>query len=74
MTDQPPILTICDDRGQCVTIDPTGLVRVDGIPVFRAVASQAGVTLQFKERVHHQRRLVEIPLAVLVDRIVDGVS
>lgn len=69
----PPML---DEKGCCISFDPlTGLVRVDGIPVFALITGNAGMLLlQFydgdKLRSKHRRtRKIEIPLQVVVDKL-----
>lgn len=67
-----------DTKGTCISIDPTnGLVKIDGLPVFKAFATPRGITIQFKDtdKLRSKYRgsaLVEIPLRALIDRITES--
>lgn len=68
-------------KAECVAVDPaSGLVRVDGMPVFRVVALPGnGLVIQFKDsnRARAQGRgteLVEIPLKELFEKLVEVIK
>lgn len=67
----PPV----QDNGGCITIDPlSGLVRVDGIPMFKAIDGKDGIKLQFKDSdklrsKYRGSQYIEIPLEALVKKI-----
>ena len=64
-----------DKNATCISVDRmTGIVRVDGFPVFRLLAMDDGVYVQFQDgnklRSHYRGdRFIEIPLDVLVQRL-----
>jgi hypothetical protein len=63
-----------DRTGKKLLIMPDGLIKLDGVIIFRAVEREGQVCLQF---VDHDRlrvqcrgsRYIEIPLEVLIDKI-----
>ena len=73
--DQNPIKPPAIDRtGKKITITADGLVKLDGVIIFRTVEREGAFCLQF---VDHDRlrvqcrgsRYIEIPLDVLMDKI-----
>jgi len=63
-----------DERGELVKIADDGLVKLDGVTMFRKVMRDGKLYLQFRDsdRMRSQLRktcYVEIPIAVLLDRI-----
>lgn len=68
-----------DTTAACVQVDPAnGLVRIDGMPVFRVIAIPGnGVVIQFKDSNKERSKyrgsdLVEIPLAQLFEKLISG--
>jgi len=70
--DGKPVL---DRVGECVSIDPaSGLVRIDGFPVFKVVVRSDGIFVQFADNDrmrsnYRGTRFIEVPLECIVDRI-----
>ena len=73
------VMAHLDEEAKCVQVDPTsGLVRVDGIPVFRVIAIPGnGLVLQFKDPSRERSKyrgaqLIEIPIDVLFEKLIEG--
>lgn len=69
-----------DNTGECIKVDPaTGLVRVDGVAVFKVFAAGNSLKLQFKDgdkmRSHYRGSdLIEVDLSLLIECIMKGVT
>ena len=67
-----------DNTGECVNVDPTtGLVRIDGVPVFKVFTVNNTLKLQFKDsdKLRSKYRgtdLIEVSLSCLIDKITKG--
>ena len=67
-------MTKVDPLCQTVTVDATGLVRIDGIPVFRRLVRGNEVLLEFRDRDRLRARALNreticVPLDELVIRL-----
>lgn len=68
---------LLDNKGDCVTIDQiSGLVYMDGVPVFKVLRNSAGLYLQFKDGNKLRNRFrgtafIEVPWEVIVSKIND---
>ncbi len=67
-------MTKLDPLCKTVTVDATGLVRVDGIPVFRRLVRGGEVFLEFRDRDGLRARALNreticVPLDALVVRL-----
>jgi len=67
-------MTKFDPLCKTVTVDPHGLVRVDGIPVFRRLVQGGEVLLEFRDRDRLRARAMNreticVPLDELVTRL-----
>lgn len=65
-----------DQTGDCIKIDmASGLVRIDGVPVFKVIsAAGTDIRLQFVDgdRLRSEgrgTRYIEIPLTILIEKI-----
>jgi hypothetical protein len=65
-----------DQNGVCIYINNiSGLVRIDGVPVFKIKAAQTGeIVLQFSDldkyrSIARGTRYIEVPLEMLIDKI-----
>lgn len=71
---------IYDASCSCINIDPaSGLVRVDGIPVFKVLAVGNEIRIQFLDgsKLRSQFRgtqLVEVPLSTLVFMLEESIK
>jgi hypothetical protein len=69
---------VLDQMGSFVKVNAmTGLVKVDGIPVFRIVTGQDGVKVQFadNDRLRSRSRgtrFVEVPIIILFEKLVES--
>jgi len=68
-------MSMVDPNGDCIQVSHTGLVRVDGLPVFRTITRLDGVYVQFadsnRQRSEHRgSRFVEIRLDALISKLI----
>lgn len=70
-----PLEPVQDNSAKCISIDPvSGLVRVDGIPMFKVIDGKDGIKLQFKDgdklrSKYRGTQYIEVPLEALVNKI-----
>lgn len=72
---------LVDKTGACIEVNiSTGLVRIDGIPVFRLVSTDKdGVKVQFADNdkmrsKYRGTRYIEIPASVLFQKLISSSS